>query len=200
MPFHIDYSGPAPISTFFRAKRVEAAETAASTSKNTSAQEKTRYTAAFRGRVVHGLEVALPEGYGGIVLRADGVQGGAGMSPPAAKEARKTRAATRRKPARRATRAAARAGDVDADDGDAGGAPMDLDADEAALLVPQDAGDVAGVRTLQPSATFASLVVWNADIPVDEGKDEYLRTLGEWTSLAAEVCFTSAAVFRDFSC
>lgn len=38
-------------------------------------------------------------------------------------------------------------------------------------------------RTLLPTASFSSLTIWNPDGPLDEGKDEYCRTLGEWMSL-----------------
>ena len=33
------------------------------------------------------------------------------------------------------------------------------------------------VRVLKPTARFDSFVLWHQDIPVDEGKDEYLRSL-----------------------
>ena len=57
-------------------------------------------------------------------------------------------------------------------------------------------GDVGGfeeavsedvARTLQPTSTFSSFVLWTQDIPVDEGKDEYLRAIREWSRLASEV-------------
>lgn len=46
-----------------------------------------------------------------------------------------------------------------------------------------DEGDVAmgPVRTLQATGTFSSFVLWNLDIPMDESRDEYLRSLTEWT-------------------
>jgi hypothetical protein len=43
------------------------------------------------------------------------------------------------------------------------------------------------IRRLTPVSRFSSLTVWSPDIPVDEGKDEYLRSLTEWTKLAAEI-------------
>jgi hypothetical protein len=43
------------------------------------------------------------------------------------------------------------------------------------------------IQTLIPVSRFSSLTVWSPDIPVDEGKDEYIRSLTEWTKLAAEV-------------
>ena len=38
-------------------------------------------------------------------------------------------------------------------------------------------------RTLTPQAFFPSLTLWNPDGPVDEGRDEYCRALGEWMRL-----------------
>ncbi|KAI6023776.1 hypothetical protein BKA83DRAFT_4263729, partial [Pisolithus microcarpus] len=42
-------------------------------------------------------------------------------------------------------------------------------------------------RRLVPVSTFSSFTIWSPDTPVDEGKDEYMRTLIEWTKLAAEI-------------
>jgi ribonuclease H2 subunit C len=47
--------------------------------------------------------------------------------------------------------------------------------------------DERPVRLLKPAARFDSFVLWHPDIPVDEGKDEYLRSLSEWVNIAAEV-------------
>lgn len=51
----------------------------------------------------------------------------------------------------------------------------------------EDADASTPVRMLTAESTFSSLLVWNADIPVDEARDQYLRSLSEWTRLAAEV-------------
>ncbi|KAH9971005.1 hypothetical protein BGW80DRAFT_1325058, partial [Lactifluus volemus] len=40
----------------------------------------------------------------------------------------------------------------------------------------------------QTGGRFDSFVLWHPDNPVDEGKDEYLRSLSEWVNIAAEVC------------
>ena len=42
-------------------------------------------------------------------------------------------------------------------------------------------------RTFKPTGQFSSFVLWNPDLPVDPSRDEYLRSLTEWTKLAAEV-------------
>ena len=61
--------------------------------------------------------------------------------------------------------------------------------------VPED-DDMAGIlpleeerllRVLKPSARFDSFVLWHPDIPVDEEMDEYLRSLSEWVNIASEV-------------
>ncbi|KIP03823.1 hypothetical protein PHLGIDRAFT_76985 [Phlebiopsis gigantea 11061_1 CR5-6] len=219
MPFHIQYSGPAPISTYFRVKHAQSSEPSPNTSGNASSSNAvdvqqdmerittsdsqatlvseatassssdsavtlaptvslkslvgndagTHLTAAFRGRTVRGTKVDLPEGFAGVVLSApDGVRGKTATSASAAKTAqpytRPTRGLSKKK--------AVEIEDVDDGDEDTNGAP-DIVA--------------APVRTLQAAGTFSSFVLWNPDIPVDEGRDEYLRSLTEWTKIAAEV-------------
>ena len=61
---------------------------------------------------------------------------------------------------------------------------------EEAGLTEEDSGDgmtLQDVRQLIPTPTSSSFTIWSPDIPVDEGKDEYVRCLVEWTKLAAEV-------------
>ena len=69
---------------------------------------------------------------------------------------------------------------------------MVIDADVGAGTAEPEGEEGEGasrdtVRTLRPAATFASFVLWHQDIPIDEGRDEYLRAVREWTRLAAEV-------------
>ncbi|KAI0091583.1 ribonuclease H2, subunit C [Irpex rosettiformis] len=42
-------------------------------------------------------------------------------------------------------------------------------------------------KLLHPTGTFTNFTLWNADIPVDEGRDEYLRGLREWVGLASVI-------------
>ncbi|CDO68842.1 hypothetical protein BN946_scf184805.g51 [Trametes cinnabarina] len=224
MPFHIAYSGPAPVSTYFRtqsareptfgrqAKNVETRVAAleaqspsnshttlladsqslmASSSSSTlvdvdmhqsdtlpsaSSQATSRhYTSAFRGRSMHGLRIDLPDGYSGIVLQTpdDTTVNGRAPASRAAEEARpKSRA--KAKPTVRTTRRAKRA---EEDVEDAVEDPLG-----AAQLLWE-----GSTRVLRPAAQFASFVLWHPDIPVDEGRDEYIRSLTEWTKLAAEI-------------
>ncbi|KAG2345830.1 hypothetical protein BDR05DRAFT_960123 [Suillus weaverae] len=124
------------------------------------------FTAAFRGRQVHGRTVDLPQGYGGIVLSAPS---GDAKSQGDATGMVETMAQTRGKG--RATRTSSRRMETDEDDA------VDADHD----------GSRVEIRKLTPVSRFSSLTVWSPDIPVDEGKDEYLRSLTEWTKLAAEI-------------
>ncbi|KAL1661185.1 ribonuclease H2, subunit C [Schizophyllum commune] len=213
LPFHIAHTGPAPVSTYFLtqpAKEVVGApegvkpvENDASTSSASSSADapstpdapKTadgpsatdgptsaalataasadptsttstpshpskRLVSSFRGRTVHGLRVDVPPGYLGVVLRADG--------QPTASRLRDTR------PQKRGRRAAAAAegGGGEADD---------------AMLQDDAMEDIRPSRILNPASQFSSFRVWGADIPVDEGRDDYIRALTEWTALAGEI-------------
>ncbi|KAI0332742.1 hypothetical protein GY45DRAFT_1320659 [Cubamyces sp. BRFM 1775] len=137
--------------------------------------ESRHFTASFRGRSMHGLRISLPEGYTGVVLRApDGRMGkGAG---PSARENGESAKRSKSKTTGRATRRTKRTQEeVEADEQD-----REPDASVETL-------DERPARTLQPTAEFSSFVLWHPDIPVDEGRDDYLRSLSEWTRLAAEI-------------
>ena len=219
MPFHLNYSGIAPISTYFRVKpaslrddsgqntaqhstetdsetnkigletvtttatpaRVDGSDAGAAmdvnqpVNKNAARLPKksslgARFVAAFRGRTVYGATVDLPEGYGGIVLRAEGDQRGKGKTADGSKNqgSKSKQGRLGRKPSR-----------IDVDE--------DVEMDEGEGLLQQEDEDSGPVRTLNPIGTFSSFVLWNPDLPVDEVKDEYLRSLNEWIRLAAEV-------------
>ncbi|KAG1735920.1 ribonuclease H2, subunit C [Suillus paluster] len=122
------------------------------------------FIAAFRGRQVHGRTVDLPHGYGGIVLSAPSVDpksGDTGMVEGITQtrgQARTTRQSNRK-----------------------------METDEDGAMNADDDTSHAETRRLTPVSRFSSLNVWSPDIPVDEGKDEYLRSLTEWTKLAAEI-------------
>ena len=78
--------------------------------------------------------------------------------------------------------------------------------EEEAGLTEEDSGDgmaLQDVRQLIPTPTFLPFTIWSPDIPVDEGKDEYVRCLVEWTKLAAEVLqklFFPSRVTRGLIC
>jgi len=225
MPFHIQHTGPAPVSTYFRIRphfgpllssasgpsptsgdnergstttvvdsgvaleekenaplavanvvvpaiattdAEVVAKTIASRVLRTGAiarlaDSAKRFVSSFRGRTVHGVEIALPDGYVGIVLRGD-----------AHGKAHQTTASNpKRQPNR--LRQLRRKSDLVED-------VQYLD--DAAMVSPEDERPV---RVLKPAARFDSFVLWHPDIAVDEGKDEYLRSLSEWVNVAAEV-------------
>jgi hypothetical protein len=142
--------------------------TPASDVVKTTASLKRRFIAAFRGRQIHGLKVDLPVGYRGIVLRGD--ENGKGDNDAIKQKDTEKRArgkVTSRK--RKATRQEA----------------LDIEEDmEKQDDFHLDDLESESHRVLTPSATFNSFVLWNPDIPVDEGRDEYVRSLNEWTRLA----------------
>ena len=226
MPFHIQHTGPAPVSTYFRIRphfspsllssapetfypsgdnergptttvantevAVEGKENgplavadvvvpatptaeAEAVAKSTAsrvlrirgiarlADSAKRFVSSFRGRTVHGVEVALPNGYVGIVLRGD-----------AHGKAHQTTASNpKRQPTGR--RQLRKQSDV---------VEETQYLDDVANMSPEDERPV---RVLKPAARFDSFVLWHPDIAVDEGKDEYLRSLSEWVDIAAEV-------------
>ncbi|KAG6879054.1 hypothetical protein C0992_005543 [Termitomyces sp. T32_za158] len=208
MPFHIAYSGPAPISTYLRVNAaketvgapppeegssdaqpisnsqdvVSSQEPGASTDalKDTvepdasfvpeasSSDAKpvtdatTRFISSFRGRTIQGLKVAIPEGYVGVVLRGKDASN-------RDKKGKGPERKTLRNDEKRATRS--RRKDANDEPESVGDDLMNVDDDEE-------------TRTLSIASQFSSFVLWHADHPVDEGRDEYIRSLSEWTQLA----------------
>jgi len=139
-----------------------------------------RFVAAFRGRQMYGQAVDIPNGYGGLVLRAPSDSKGKGKEDVEAapkstsqkvKPKSKTRAATLR--SKRATVDDTADEPEGEDDGDC---RPDSDVDPPSLA-----------RKLMPSSTFTSFMLWTPDRPLDEGRDEYARALVEWTHLATEI-------------
>jgi ribonuclease H2 subunit C len=193
MPFHVDHNGPAPISTYFVVKAakedvakpgsvalvqdVEMDPAAESTdmdarpelveppADNTLARRvtdaTTRLVATFRGRTMQGLKVELPSGYAGVIMAGEGAQGKAGALKTNIQRVVKDKARGRK--TNRVTRARRRNED-------------EMDGDEE-TEVGQNS------RILMPTAQFSSFVLWYPDIPVDPGRDEYLRSLTEWIRL-----------------
>ena len=166
-----------------------AGDAPASAAPSSSAEPQRHFAASFRGRAMHGTLVDLPAGYSGVVLRAPEDKTNASAAASGSTPARRPKV-TEEKPkgkkgraARRAKRAQveaeAEAIDVDAMEGAgaAGGAGAEA----------EGGADEGPARVLCPTGTFGSFVLWHPDIPVDEGRDEYLRSLTEWTRLAAEV-------------
>lgn len=187
MPFHVAHTGPAPLSTYFIVKPVQQPDSELVVSDDVPSflqRVKARFTAAFRGRRLHGRSVDLPDGYSGIVLKPEELQSekGAAGAPPK----RLALANNERRKGRRSTRNSTRA-NMDSVDGD-GDVPMDQETLD---------GDEEVIQTLRPTAKFSNFTLWNGDVDVDEGRDEYLRTLSEYQHLLAEVRLICSA--RDTS-
>ena len=217
MPFRINYTGRAALQTFFRVKPATLLEgtipageenakegsTEADETQNTDADDNldgqtdvtnsettrpaptstkiptsslgARFTAAFRGRTMKGVTVNLPEGYEGIVFHADDeIASGVGGAYD-----RVDREEEKPKRGRRGRKAEIIAIEEDVDMEEDGNGADEEDAEEK--------------RILKPTAQFSSFVLWNPDFPVDPSRDEYLRSLTEWTKLAAEV---SVSIFK----
>jgi Ribonuclease H2 non-catalytic subunit (Ylr154p-like) len=149
------------------------------------------------------LTVNLPEGYGGLVLRSSGSQSKTSVSKTSETSKPKVvrkQPGTKAKPRGRLTRSAAsskRVVDVDEpdietiDDEDDDLDAMNLDEPTSSMVE----GPAASKR-LVPNAQFSSFVVWRPDNPVAEIQDEYIRSMQEWTTIAAEVCpFPATSTF-----
>ena len=179
MPFHINYTGHAPISTFFRVRKAPSTQPGASLQSDSRKSLKERLLAAFRGRTVHGLEVPVPDGFCGVVLKSDASTKLASTSTSQTKSV--DTKSVKGRPTRR-TRGK-KASDEAKDSVAAVTTSTNMDDPETFQEL-----DVAPQKSLTPSHTFSSVLFWSPDIAVDEGKDEYIRALDEWISLSSEVC------------
>ena len=197
MPFNIKYTGTAPVSTYFRPKPPPAqanplGDLAGGSQEGTSqmstatdvpdlvnpntnpemtidaTSKEEPLVAAFRGRTVRGTRISVPLGYTGVVfVGADANETRKAPSPPPTM-------------GRRSSRRSGRVIHVDEDD-----EPQDVDMGDAD---DQEEEEEAPTRTLTLASVFSSFTVWNPDIPIGEGRDEYVRSLNEWTKLSAMVC------------
>ncbi|KAG6335997.1 hypothetical protein ID866_3092 [Astraeus odoratus] len=172
------------VAVQFHSVHVDLTETQPDVTPSAHASQQ-RLVAAFRGRQLVGQIVSLPDGYSGLILQAPSLRNGnvkecteTGPSKPQSKVTAKL--ASTRRSGRKSVRARKPKEDV----------TMEEDAD----LVEEDLQHgllQEGARQLVPTSTFSSFTIWSPDIPVDEGKDEYIRALVEWTRLAAEVYIKS---------
>ncbi|KAK0477020.1 ribonuclease H2, subunit C [Armillaria novae-zelandiae] len=172
MPFHIDYDGPAPISTFLRVEervtenldepapdgpKAESSMAAAGSAPSLARRAASYLVSSFRGRALHGTQIDIPAGYTGLVLKGvDGVkmEKGKGKAPQAHSPSRATRRSGRRR----------RSEDEDMEESD---------------VATQSSAPV-----LTPTAQFSSFVLWHPDTLGREKDDEYVRSLNEWTKLS----------------
>ncbi|KAI0317268.1 ribonuclease H2, subunit C [Amylostereum chailletii] len=217
MPFHIAHSGPAPMSSYFRIKPAPPnpppapvdvptagkPENAEASQKTEDAEEipsppipiiptlsspihrlltsTKRFVSAFRGRSLHGLEVPMPKGYTGLILRPD--VHGESVEEDDGQKSRRSKVPAKTNGRRTRSTRSRQAVEVDVDEATVN--PKDaMDVDEAKT---GRGDDDEPTRMFKPSAQFSSFVLWHPDIPVDEGKDEYLRSMSEWIELATEI-------------
>jgi len=201
MPFNIKYTGTAPVSTYFRPKpppvQGDSATNVASGSQEATSQLSTAtdatntaesipipvatldatpkedpLVAAFRGRTIRGTRIRVPDGYTGVVLVGADANKTKQASPPPPP------------PGNRASRRSGRVINVDEDNELQ---DVDMDDDGEGAGADEQGEEEAPTRTLKLASTFSSFAVWNPDIPVDEGRDEYIRSLNEWIKLSAMV-------------
>ena len=177
MPFHVAHSGPAPVNTYFR-PRANASTTprapsvAVSPEDNSAvAEEKAQEQISCAAAAVNPTEpLRQTAAFRGRGLHSISIslpegyaglilRGGATAAPP-----HKPKSAPRSRSRRRT-------------------------ADEDAEMQQNEMdGDTHGRgNTLNAAGRFDSITLWHPDIPADEGRDEYVRTLREWISVAAEV-------------
>lgn len=197
MPFNIKYTGAAPVSTYFRPKHPptqgdplinvvgESQEGTSQLSTATDApnpagpstspvttiaamSKEEPLVATFRGRAIRGTAISVPHGYTGVVL--------VGADIDKAKQPPPSPSLLGRRPSRRSGRVI----HVDEDD-----EPQDVEMDCVDEGAEQE--EESPTRTLTLTSVFSSFTVWNPDIAVDEGRDEYIRSLTEWTKLSAMV-------------
>ena len=211
MPFHINYTGEAPVSTYFIVKDSpvlsipshDASKHVPDNSSNASGapppaiNTKPTYASAFRGRAMHGLEVSLPQGYTGLVLHTKDASTRSSTPTPVIPMKRKPGEDSipgkllQKKKGKGIPKTRSSAMDMDdsldipADDMYAFMSRADDDSSESPTLVGAGgASDNSMNRSLTPVSAFGSIVVWQPDMPVDEGRDEYIRAMDEWTRLA----------------
>ncbi|KAG6816530.1 hypothetical protein H0H87_005392 [Tephrocybe sp. NHM501043] len=236
MPFHIDYSGQAPISTYLRinaaketigapaspetvsndvqfspstpegappfesAAPVENLESnmevdaaplppvALSSPASTSFVKRvtdatTRFISSFRGRTIQGLKVPVPQGYVGVVLRSDDASDSKTRHASGKKRdgaGKRVTEATGKRQTRGAKKVVC---DEQLDDNDVSDSWF-IEDGSGLMDVHQEGQEDQETRMLSIASQFSTFVLWHADHPVDEGRDEYLRSLVEWTQLA----------------
>ena len=159
---------------------------------------KSTYTATFRGRAMHGLGVSLPQGYMGLVLHSKDASIQSSSPTPTIPMKRKrggdsTPSKLLEKKKGRGIRKTRSSAAMDMDDiPDIGGADdmytlmsqVDDSSESSSLVVAGGTPNNSMNKCLTPVRAFGSIVVWQPDMPVDEGRDEYIRAMDEWTRLA----------------
>jgi len=175
-----------------------------------------RLEATFRGRRVVSEDVLLPDGFTGLLLTpASGAKSEGAMDDGRTDVARarnEGKAKTKSADVKAGDRAKAVKAKAAAKSGLNGkGRSRKVFEQDAELVDEEEIELENGLVTLENDETaangrvvgnplgednvfevagkFQRFTLWHPDIPVDEARDEYVRSLKEWVALASEVCF-----------
>ncbi|WFD43970.1 protein-L-isoaspartate(D-aspartate) O-methyltransferase [Malassezia psittaci] len=197
MPFNIDYTGPAPINTYFLWDKADL-----------QSDSPVGAVAAFRGRKVYGTNLDLPSGYklGFFKLRELEKFHGQNIAPKRQITRPKMRTVKPPIPIRGSRFSMS---DDDEELQEPGFATQAQDLDSTA---DSDFRTSSGTALLPNQFTPAeqdlhliasagqSLWIWNPDGPIDAGDDVYIRTCREWlSSVATAVSNIPLTQLHDFS-
>ena len=190
MPFHINYTGPAPVDTYFvlhqpRGNSFQFNEETRESDLETDSEA----TSSFRGRHMHGTRKLLPFGYKlGFFRITEEVQ-----------ELGTLRNSRRKHPRLPAISVPVQTRKISLDDDDDMGTLDAVESEFAEYHAPVHAPNLlycapdqdtetgsALVRTLHPIYNAAtSFWAWGPDGPVDQGSDPFLRTWRDWVETIA---------------
>lgn len=189
MPFSIDYTGPAPVDTYFVMQN-------ASESSNNNGCSDQEAVSAFRGRKVFGTRLDLPESYrlGFFHKQKDPVDDHG--EETISNKIRGSRTTTKQAVPPAPVRGSRFTLDDDEEEQDAQELE-NFEMSEPPTTVTKDSVEAQSAcklsntgHSLYPVASMdRSLWVWGPDGPIDQGDDEYIRTCREWLGvIAPAVC------------
>lgn len=177
MPFHVAHTGPAPVTTYFRPRAAlsgtpGAPSVAVSPEANSAIAEDTSHAETpLNAAAVNPAEPPRQTAtFRGRALHSlpvtlpEGYTGLILQGGTAAALPNKSKSAPRSRSRRRTA---------------------DEDVDMQPNAVDEDTHEKRDV--LNATGQFDSITLWHPDIPADEGRDEYVRSLREWVAVAAEV-------------
>ncbi|KZS94675.1 ribonuclease H1 small subunit [Sistotremastrum niveocremeum HHB9708] len=158
MPFRVAYNGPAPMSTYFHPKEVESTEESTGESSTDS-----NYFGKLKRRFIARFRGRTVQGQD--IPLPEGYAGAVLQHTSAPPKQRKNVVGGKSNRGKR-TR----------------GAPVEEETEEM-----EEEVDDEDVRYLKAAAQFSTLRVWNADYPLNEDEDVYVRGMREWIVAAAEM-------------
>ncbi|KAF8315359.1 zf-ZPR1-domain-containing protein [Clavulina sp. PMI_390] len=197
MPFHISHTGPGPISTYFVVKTI--------TNDAAQSLDRSTFISSFRGRMIQALKTSLPNGYTGLAFKIDPANSSEGDEQVTNQLKRPRRSTSPTKPKKRvkevvtgSRRSRRVSRDVLVVEEPVTAHNEDIYAmmsevvqeEEAEPTEPTALQNDAPSRSMLPVASFQSVLVWYPDVVLNDGRDEYLRSMDEWTRLAMVVSLT----------